>query len=254
MVTTRASRIAAGVAAAIVLFYVTLSLSYVAPPGAFTSATAGLADLGRPYFAQKWNVFAPSIMKSNYELQITAAWRDDDDELVKGDWFSATQLELNAVAGQPVPSRIVKQTWNLIREYNRRFLALNPEQRDVVRNTFIKVSGDGFAARSEEALIAELDSLGDNHDDIIRFMRYEYLVKEYVTYLATAYYGEDLERVRWRMWTDRPNSFEERNSDEAEFEPEIRAFGWRQVTDRVDPAILDVYESVVERGGGGERG
>lgn len=250
MTITRGGRIAAGVAAAVVLLYVILCLSYVAPAGAFKSATSGLADLGRPYFAQQWNVFAPNIMKTNAELQITAAWRDDDDELVEGDWFSATQLELNAVAGQPLPSRIVKQTWNLIREYNKRFLALNPEQRDVVRNTFIKVSGDGYAARSEDGLIAELDALGDNHNDIIRLMRYDDVVKEYVTYLATAYYGEDVERVRWRLWTDRPNSFEERNSDTAEFKPDIRAFGWRQVTDRIDPAILDVFEAVVQRGGG----
>ena len=251
MIVTRSSRIAAGVAGAIILFYGLVSLSYVAPDGAFKSATAGLAALGRPYFSQSWNVFAPSIMKSNFELQITAAWRDDDGELVEGEWFSATQLELNVVAGQPLPSRIVKQTWNLIRSYNTRFVALNAEQRDVVRNTFIKGDGETFTARTEEDILAELDALGDNHADLTRLMRYDALLTEYATYLATAYYGEEIERVRWRMWTDRPNSFEERDSEVAEFEPAIRAFGWRQVTDKVDPAILAVFEDVVRRGGGG---
>jgi hypothetical protein len=230
---------------------VLLSLSYVAPAGAFKSATAGLADAGRPYFSQTWNVFAPNIMKANVELEVTAQWRAADGELQHGEWFSATGLELQAVAGHPVPSRIVKQTWNLIRAYNTRFVALNPEQRDVVRDTFIRGNpDDGYAARSDESIVAELDALGGDHTDVVRLVRYDALLKEYATYLATAYYGHDVERVRWRLVTQRANTFEQRLSDEAQFEPEIRAFGWRQVTDRIDPAILEVFEDVVRRGGG----
>lgn len=253
MTLTPGSRVAAGVAVLVVALYVLLSLSYVAPAGAFKSATAGLAAAGRPYFSQTWNVFAPNILKANIELEITAQWRGPDGELQQGEWFSATALELQSAAGQPVPSRIVKQTWNLIRAYNTRFLALNAEQRDVVRDTFIRGDGgDGYAARSEESLVAELDALGGDHADVIRLLRYDALLKEYATYLATAYYGEDVERVRWRLVSERPNTFEQRLSDEAEFQPDIRAFGWRQVTDRIDPAVLEVFEDVVRRGGGRE--
>jgi hypothetical protein len=76
-------------------------------------------------------------------------------------------------------------------------------------------------------------------------------MKEYVTYLATAYLGEDIARVRWRMFTWRPNDFEHRHDEEQQFEPDIRQFGWRLATERILPEVLAVYEEVVRRGGGG---
>ena len=245
------ARIAASVAAVLVLLYVVLSLAYVLPPGNIKSALGGYAALGRPYFSQSWNVFAPNILKANIELEFQAQWYDANGELISSEWISATDLETASVAGWPVPSRIVKQSWNLIKSYNSRFLELNADQRDVVRDTFIRSVDGKFTTLSFDGIVAKLNDLGDNPGDVLRLARYDALMKEYVTYLATAYLGEDIARVRWRMFTERPNDFEHRNEPEMQFEPDIRQFGWRLATERILPEVLAVYEEVVRRGGGG---
>jgi hypothetical protein len=247
---TVAARIASGIAFGVVVLYALTSLAYVAPDSGFKSATAGLANLGRPYFSQTWTLFAPSILKSNVELHINAQWRDESGELVEGGWFSATDLELAAVAGQPLPSRAVKQSWNLIRDYNSRFFDLNEEQRAYVRDAFIDAVPGGFGARSEEDLLSDLEALGANRTDVLRLLRYDYVLKEYATYLATAYFGEEIVRVRWRAWYERPNSFEQRHSPEQQYADESRSFGWRQSTDAIRPDALAAYVRMVEKGGG----
>lgn len=238
-------------AAILVLLYVVLSVAYVMPPGNVKNALGGYAALGRPYFSQSWNVFAPNILKANIELEFQAQWYDSSGELVSSDWISATDLETAAVAGWPVPSRIVKQSWNLIKAYNTRFIELNADQRDVVRDTFIRSVGGEFTTLSTEAVEEKLNDLGDNPGDVARLVRYDALMKEYVTYLATAYLGEDIARVRWRLFTQRPNDFEHRLDEAQQFEPDIRQFGWRLATERILPEVLAVYEEVVRRGGGG---
>jgi hypothetical protein len=248
------ARIGAGVALFVVVLYILTSLSYVAPAGAFKSATSGLASLGRPYFSQAWNVFAPNILKTNIELHISAQWLDESGEPVHSPWFSATDLETAAVANWPLPSRTVKQSWNLIRAYNSRFSELNSEQQLRVTDTFIERTDDGFGAIPEDELIAELTELGDSRGDVVRLLRYDYMLKEYATYLATAYFGEEIIRVRWRLAYDRPNSFENRHSEDREFEKDAETFGWRYVTDDITRAALEAYIRTVERGGGGYDG
>jgi len=247
----REQRVAAGVAALFVALYVAMSAAFAAPTGGFSSATIGLRDLGRPYFSQNWNVFAPNILKTNITMEVDAQWRGDSGELVRGGWFSATELELNAVAGQMLPSRAIKQSWNLIQAYNRRYLELNSEQRDYVRNTFIDRPGSTFIARPHDELLADLGALGDNREAVTRLLRYDSVVTEYASYLATAYFGEQIERVRWRIVYQRPNTFEQRHSSRQQFDVRWRAFGWRQADDLIRPDSLAAFELLVERGGGG---
>ncbi len=248
-----AARIGAAVCTLLVAVYALMSISFSAPPGGFKSATSSLRQLGSPYFSQSWNVFAPHILKADISLEIAAQWRDEAGELVESDWLNVTDLELAAVDGQPLPSRAVKQSWNLIRAYNSRFLELNDEQREYVQDTFIERDGDGgFQARPEDELKEDLYALGES-GEAFRLLRYDYLVKEYATYLATAYFGEDIERVRWRIYYERPNDFAHRHDPEQQFEDTWRSFGWRQADDRIFPDALEAFKRLVERGGGGAR-
>lgn len=241
------ARIMSVVAAGLVAMYVLTSLSFVAPDQ-FKGSLSGLADASRPYFSQSWRVFAPNILKSNIELRISAQWYGDDGELEHSPWFSATDIELASVAGMPLPSRTIKQSWNLVQAYNRRFIDLNEEQRATIQNTFIRVEGDGFTPRSEEGLIEEMEAFGDNSSDIRQVLFYDDIVKEYATYMATAYFDERIIRVRWEMAYSRPNSFESRHSPEQQFDDSRRTFGWRMVTDRVDPVALETFERIVQQG------
>ncbi|TKJ96914.1 hypothetical protein PlfCFBP13513_16055 [Plantibacter flavus] len=248
----RAARIAAAVSIALVGVYVAGTLVIVSPTTPVRGAVVAAAG---PYFTQKWNVFAPSIMKTNITFSVQAQWRDADGTLVKSDWVNVTKLEQQAVPGHAEPSRIQKSSWNAMLAYNARYLALDAQQREIVRDTFIqRADGGGYRAQSAESLIADLDAVsttpGSGQGDVVRFLRYDYMLKEYATAFSTAYFDQDVERVRWRIDRTRPNDFENRFSEEQQFDDTAVTFGWRHVDDVIDPETLAVYRDVVTRYGG----
>ncbi|GAA2072439.1 hypothetical protein GCM10009840_01330 [Pseudolysinimonas kribbensis] len=252
MTHTRGARFAAGAAVVLVGVYVATSLSF-SDPGAdpFKRVTTGLRSTASPYFTQSWNVFAPNILKTNIELEIAAQWRDGSGRLVKSGWFSATKLELADVAGQPSPSRAVKQSWNLIRAYNTRFLALDRDQQEVVLNTFIRrVGDDQYTERTDPQLTAQLNSLGHNPAAVRSLLQYDDVMVQYSTLLATAYFGRKAERVRWRIVYHRPNDFAHRASSARQFPAETRAFGWREADQKLDADSLAAFRDFVARSGG----
>lgn len=243
----RPAKIATAVAVALVAVYVVVSLAIVAPAGAFRSAMAPAVAAASPFFAQKWNVFAPNIMKSNTELRVQAQWRDSSGTLVKSEWVGLTALEQNAVEGSALPSRIQKSSWNATLAYAKRYAALSSAQRAVVRDTFIERHGSGFRAKPVDALIDEL--AGDNPGDVVRFLRYDYMLKEYATGFATAYFGHEIHRVRWQIHRTRPNDFEHRFDPARQFADSDTTFGWRHADDTIDPQTVAVYSDVIERYG-----
>jgi hypothetical protein len=252
---TRGARLAAGAAVVLVGIYIATSLSF-SDPGAdvFKRATTGLRALASPYFTQSWNVFAPRILKTNIELEIAAQWRDGSGRLVKSGWFSATKLDEADVAGQPSPSRAIKQSWNLIRAYNTRFLALDRAQRDVVLDTFIRRLGDdAYTERTDRQLTAQLNALGHNPAAVRALLTYDDVMVQYSTLLATAYFDRTIERVRWRIVYHRPNDFAHRSSLAKQFPTETRAFGWREADPHPDADSLAAFRDFVARAGGGAR-
>jgi hypothetical protein len=244
---SRNAKIVSGVALGLVAVYVVVSLAIVAPVGAFRSAMAPVISAASPYFAQKWNVFAPNIMKVNTELRVQAQWRDDSGQLVKSDWVDLTALEQNSVEGHAIPARIQKSSWNATLAYNKRYAELTKEQREIVRDTFIERTSDGFRAKQVEPLIDELSTTGSSTSDIVRFLRYDYMLKEYTTTFATAYFGHEIERVRWQIHRSRPNDFEHRFDSVRQFDDTDVTFGWRQADDVIDPETVAVYRDVIAR-------
>ncbi|MGK9147391.1 hypothetical protein KXS11_07185 [Plantibacter flavus] len=247
----RVARVAAAVSIAIVAAYVASTIIIVSPTTPVRSAVVAAAG---PYFTQKWNVFAPSIMKTNITFSVQAQWRDESGALVKSDWVNVTQLEQQSVPGNPEPSRIQKSSWNAMLAYNGRYLALDQAQRDIVRDTFIqRADGGGYQAKPAATLIADLDAVaepaGSGQGDVVRFLRYDYMLKEYATAFSTAYFDQDVERVRWRIDRTRPNDFEHRFSADQQFDDTAVTFGWRQVDDVIDPETLAVYRDIISRYG-----
>ncbi|RIJ52528.1 hypothetical protein DZG00_04535 [Clavibacter lycopersici] len=244
---TRGARIGTAVAALVVVIYVATSILMVVPQG---DATRALTAAARPYFSQQWNVFAPSIQKTNRYLEMQAQWRDDSGSLVKSEWVDITRAEYEAGEGRIQPSRTVKQSANLLKTYTERFGRLTPEQRVIVQDTFIRRADtdSGFAAKTAVSLIDQLSALDEgSRGRVITMLRADYVLKEYTTYWATAWFGRDIERVRWRVATERPNDFAHRSDDQQQFETVTRTFGWREADDVIDPQALSVYQGVVER-------
>jgi len=249
---TRGARLAAGAAVLLVAVYVATSISFSAPAGdPFKNATGWLRSVASPYFAQSWNVFAPHILKTNIELEVAAQWRDGSGELVHSPWVSATRLDLAVTAGEPSPSRAVKQSWNLIRAYNQRFLALNPQQQAVVLDTFIRRLGPNrYAGETDQQITARLSALGGSPSAVRSLVQYDDAMVTYASLLSTAYFDKRIERVRWRIVYRRPNDFAHRASPVRQFGTETRAFGWRQADPKLDADSLAVFRDFVARARG----
>ncbi|WP_241533850.1 DUF5819 family protein [Clavibacter michiganensis] len=229
----------------VVAVYVATTILMAVPQNATTRALTAPA---RPYFGQQWNVFAPAIQKTNRYLEMQAQWRDDSGALVKSDWVDITEAEYESGAGDIQASRTNKQSANLLKAYSTRYQALTPEQRRVVIDTFIRRTDTGFAAKTPASLVEQLSGLEDGtRGRVISFLRYDYVMKEFTTYWGTAYFGREIERVRWRVVTTRPNDYENRLDEQRQFEPTARTYGWRQADDVIDPQALSAYQGVVER-------
>ncbi|CAQ00280.1 DUF5819 family protein [Clavibacter sepedonicus] len=244
---TRAARIGTAIAALVVVIYVATSILMVVPQ---SDATRALTAAARPYFGQQWNVFAPSIQKTNRYLEMQAQWRDDSGALVKSEWVDITRAEYEAGEGRIQSSRTVKQSANLLKTYTERFRGLTREQQAIVQDTFIRRADtdSGFAAKTAVSLIDQLQALDEgSRGRVITMLRADYVLKEFTTYWATAWFGRDIERVRWRVATERPNDFAHRSDEQQQFTPSTRTFGWREADDVIDPQALSVYQGIVER-------
>lgn len=245
-------RIFATIAALLVVVaYVFVTLLFVSPASPAKSALAGVTRAASPYFAQKWNVFAPNIAKSNPQLRIQAQWRDDDGHLVKSQWRNVTAVEFAAVPGNALPSRIQKLSWNALESYLSEFRDLTSEQRAVVQDTFIERAGEGYRGVPPDQLVERMASLGGDRGDVTDLLRSDYMVKEYATYFATAVFDRKIERIRWEVYRERPNDFDRRFDDEAQYKPTIVRFGWRQADDRIRADGLATFNDVVARYGDG---
>ncbi|MDZ8201360.1 DUF5819 family protein [Microbacterium sp. SSW1-59] len=240
----RGATVAGILTAAIMAAYVFVSMAYVTPSSPVETA---VREVLSPYFTQRWNVFAPNILKANRELEVQVQWREDG-ELVHSDWIALTDIEYAAVRGIPTPSRISKNSYNAMSAYMSRYVALTDDQRDRVRDTFIEAADGGdFRAIPNSELIDEIDELGDSRSSVIRFLRYDYMLMRYAQAVGEAYFDEDVERVRWRVVRDKPNDFLHRFDDERQTEVTTTTFGWRMPWSEVDPAVAEIYDDVIER-------
>jgi hypothetical protein len=239
--------VAAATSLALLAGYTFVSATFTLPA---SPAQAAVQDGFAPYFSQRWDVFAPHMLKVNSSMEIQVQWREDG-ELVHSSWVDVTGMELGAVDGTLTPSRISKNTVNAITTYLSRYDELSDDQQVRVQDTFVERTGDGeFGPIPDEELIAEIDDLGDDassESDVIRFIRYDYMLTRFAAAFGEAYFGHDIERVRWRADFSRPNDFEHRNQAERQTEPSHLEFGWRQPSEANDPAVVDVFSDVIDR-------
>lgn len=240
----RSHRLTAIVTSAVMVVVMVGTVLLVIPSG--IPLRSQVHSVGAPYFSQNWRVFAPNILKVNRKVEIKAQWRDDDDQLVKSDWVSLSDIEEQTVAGNVAPSRIHKNAFNSSQTLLRRYNALETEQRARVRDTYIERSSDGFQPIPVDDLIADL---GENDSSVISYLRMDYMYMRYATLYATAGFQQDIERVQWRIIRERPNDFKNRHRDEAQYNDTITTFGWRYSNVRLDDHIVDDYAALIERSG-----
>lgn len=244
------ARIMTVIAMLLVASYVFISLIINIPNKTITAPFKAVEAAAKPYFGQSWRVFAPNIMKSNIYLEVQAQWRNESDELVHSEWVNLSEIEQRAVAGHVTPSRIVKSSWNAAQAYSKRYSNLNKKQKEVVQDTFIQKNKDGsFSAKSNKTLRANLGKHGENSGQIISLLSYDLAMVQYAGTFATAYFDQDIERVKWRITRSRPNDFDHRFSDTEQFKDSVTTFGWRQFDHEVTPEELSVHREALQRYG-----
>lgn len=239
---SRSQRATGIVATAIALVVMLGTALIVSPVG--TPLRSEVRSAALPYFGQSWRVFAPSIMKSDRTLEFRVGWLDDDGNMVKSGWVNFTQIEQRTAEGNPFPSRIQKPTWNTSGTYLSRYRALDEEQRARARDTFIETADGGFQAIPDAELISDL---GEGDGDVIRYLRMDYMMMRNITIFATAGFDEEIERLQWRVVTNRPNDFTHRFDEDPQFRPSTTTFGWRQSTVGIEPDIVSQYRALIER-------
>lgn len=241
---TRVAAVAAAATLAIVAGYAFVAGSFTVP----TSPTRPVvSEVFSPWFSQRWNVFAPNIMKVNRNLQIQVQWRDGN-ELVHSDWVDVTDIEFTSARGIPMPSRISKNSFNATQAMFTRYQALSPQQRDRVRDTFIRGLGGGkFEPVDAGDLLTQLDGLEGSRAAAVSYLRYDYMLVRFASAFGTAYFDRPVERVRWRIESDRPNDFLHRFDQERQTELSYITFGWRQPAAAPTDEVQAIYDEVVER-------
>lgn len=232
------------VATIIMLVVMLATILLIMPSG--TPLKQQVQSVASPYFSQNWRVFAPNILKVNRKVEIRAQWRDDNNELIQSGWVSLSDIEEQTVSGNLAPSRIHKNAFNSSQTLLSRYNELDDEQKDRVRDTFIERSGDGFQPIPVDDLLAEL---GTDDSRVVRYLRSDYMYMRYATVYATAGFGENIERVQWRIIRERPNDFDNRHLDEQQYANTTTTFGWRQSNVVFSEDVQDEYVALIERTG-----
>lgn len=231
-----------------VVSYITVTLSFVLPDGSFKSSLSAVNQASSPFFNQTWNIFAPNIAKTNPSIRFQVQWEDETGERVKSDWVNLTEIEVNAVKGHFLPSRVHKTSWNMLSRYQNRYSKLSDDQKKIVKDTFIKKEGDSFASKSFDELLESLNSSGEKSFAAADFLRYDEMMREYITYFAAAYFSDHkIVRVRWQIFREYPNDFQNRKSPELIKEPTEINFGWRLAFESISSESLHHFSDVIER-------
>lgn len=217
------------------------------PEGVLKTAGKPIRDVASPYFSQKWNLFAPNISRVNTDLQMQAQWLDGAGERERSDWFSVTGIDYAALPMSIHPSRAHKTADAIQSRFYTSYNKLEKDQKSIFRDTFIKVDGDDFAAKTTDELMNELSEFGNNRNQLRSALRNDDMLVEYLSYMGTAYVERDIIRLRWRIHRTYPNSFEERFEEEPTRDPLTVTFGWRQVLDDLDDRKQAIFNDYVDR-------
>lgn len=214
-----------------------------------TAAESALASVVSPYFSQRWRLFAPSILKVNMTLSVQAAWKDESGKFVTSDWVNVTEMEYAGMTGDIAPSKIQQQTWQATNNYIGRYGALTSTQQERVRNTFISYDDGHYASIPGSALVTEMTKKTKNTSAVVRFLRYDNLLKRYAAAFATEWFGRDIDRFRWRVERRQANDFEHRLSDVQQYQLDPIVFGWRHNDVTLSDDLLASFADVIDRYG-----
>lgn len=246
---TAGKTVGALIAFALIVGYVFISLNINIPTqNPVQDAVRGATT---PLFSQRWSMFAPHPLREIAQLEIRAEWRGADGELTSSEWLDVSQVERRGVTGDPAPSRVQESTWNTMSlVYLSAYYGLNEKQREyTLQPWFVQGTDKVYRATPDARLVSELGALGTK-ETAVAFIRADYMMMRFSTLFATAYFGQKVERIQWRIRYLKPNDFAHRFESVQQFADRIVTFGLRPSQVPIDPQVVADFREVIDRRGG----
>lgn len=209
-------RLMAGATVVMLVAYIVVSVSAVVSPG--SPATA----LAEPYFSQGWRLFAPHIRSTNYRVEVQARTAGPSGVEVS-EWKPITAVELAAVRGAAAPPRVADVSVNLAPEVLEYLDSLSDDARSLVAPAHPMPE---TPSASQDELVAALGN------EPARYWDLDQNLTRLSSMWASAYFGTDVDAIRWRVESIPIPAFERRFSATT---PE----SWTITSSWRDPAEVD---------------
>lgn len=238
-------------------WHVFASFLWIYPPSPLRQLTPGdsLSSYMLPVFGQSWTVFAPEPINGDYHLNVRAVLEDEAGETLETAWVSANQVELSMVINHLFPPRAGIQSEELASSYMNAWYGLNDQQHEVVADDFLEAEWQMALGNDLEALSVDETSTETDADQdpvvVEKFLHRERQITAYATQVAKAMWGDDVERVQFRVSRQNVVPFAQRNDPDAQRpDPSIVLPGWREpfvMPGQDEAAFADVFQRQYER-------
>ncbi len=143
---TRGLRVAATIAVVILAVHIFAMFLWIAPRNPLNQALdKPLRAYVLPMFQQSWSLFAPDPISAAYYLEVRALPQD----LTETEWVSASDVELDGLLHNPLPSTATNITNKLATQFNDAFGKLPAEQQQIFTQGFAE---DSWAEMGQQAI------------------------------------------------------------------------------------------------------
>ncbi|GAB2565307.1 hypothetical protein GCM10027033_22360 [Leucobacter ruminantium] len=231
-------RLVALLAALFTAWHVLASFLWIAPysenareivPGSQDTLTAYMI----PFFGQSWSVFAPEPINGDYHFNVRATLADGSET----GWVSATDVELSMIQYNLFPPRAGIQSSEVASSYKDAYDSVDELQRTVVGGDFAVDDWEGLRAALETPQKAADEEAGegdadpspavDNTAEIEQLLAEEHRTTAYATQVARAIWGDEVEKVQFRVSRQNIIPFAQRHDPQAQRpEPTVVLPGW----------------------------
>lgn len=183
-----------------------------------------------PFFGQSWSVFAPEPINGDYHFNVRAVIADESGVETETGWVSATDVELSMIQYNLTPPRAGIQSSEVASSYKDAFDRMGEVDRAIIAAEF---SVDDWEVGLRAALEASRDgdeqtahSNRDAHIDTL--IAQERRSTAYATQVAKAIWGDEVQRVQYRVSRQNIIPFAQRHNPDAQRpEPMVVLPGWR---------------------------
>ena len=187
-----------------------------------------------PFFGQSWSVFAPEPINGDYHFNVRATLADGTET----GWVSATDVELSMIRYNLFPPRAGIQSSEVASNYKSAYDKVEASQRNIVSGDF---AVDQWEVGMRAALEAQITNANEkaaktegaetqpmNTAEIDQLLAEEHRTTAYATQVATAIWGEDVEKVQFRVSRQNIIPFADRHNAQAQRpDPTVVLPGWR---------------------------